>query len=79
MVNYILVCLIVFLMVLCVGCFGLLRFVGKYGNWYVSFNLGYLEFVLVGILNCCFGGFYVYFGEIVYKFFIGDKDWFIYI
>ena len=35
------------------------------------------ESALAGILNCRFGGPHVYFGEIVYKPFIGDKDRFI--
>ena len=65
-------------MVLCAGRPGLLRFVGKYGNRHASPNSGYPESALAGILNCRFGGPHVYFGEIVYKPFIGDKDRFIY-
>lgn len=74
-VNYIFVCLMVLLMIFVSGWFFLFRFVGKYGSWYVSLNFGYFEVVLVGILNCCFGGFYYYFGEEVWKFFIGNNEW----
>ena len=74
MANYIPARLTAFLMVLCAGRPGLLRFVGKYGNRHASPNSGYPESALAGILNCRFGGPHVYFGEIVYKPFIGDKD-----
>ena len=77
MANYIPARLTAFLMVLCAGRPGLLRFVGKYGNRHASPNSGYPESALAGILNCRFGGPHVYFGEIVYKPFIGDKDRFI--
>ena len=74
MANYIPARLTALLMVLSVGRPGLLRFVGKYGNRHASPNSGYPESALAGILNCRFGGPHVYFGEIVYKPFIGDKD-----
>ena len=77
MANYIPARLTALLMVLSVGRPGLLRFVGKYGNRHASPNSGYPESALAGILNCRFGGPHVYFGEIVYKPFIGDKDRFI--
>lgn len=74
MANYIPARLTALLMVLSVGRPSLLRFVGKYGNRHASPNSGYPESALAGILNCRFGGPHVYFGEIVYKPFIGDKD-----
>lgn len=72
--NYVPARLTAFLMVLSAGRPGLLRFVGRYGNQHASPNSGYPESALAGILNCRFGGPHSYFGEVVYKPFIGDKD-----
>lgn len=74
MANYIPARLTAFLMVLSTGRLGLLKFVRKYGNQHASPNSGYPESALAGILNCRFGGPHTYFGEVVYKPFIGDKD-----
>lgn len=51
----------------------LLGFILKYGNQHLSPNSGYPEAALAGILNCRFGGPHNYFGEEVYKPFIGEK------
>ena len=51
----------------------LLRFILKYGNKHLSPNSGYPEAALAGILNCKFGGPHNYFGEEVYKPFIGEQ------
>lgn len=72
--NYIPARLTAFLMVLSAGRPDLLKFVGKYGNQHASPNSGYPESALAGILNCRFGGPHPYFGEMVYKPFIGEKD-----
>lgn len=72
--NYIPARLTAFLMVLSAVRPGLLKFVGKYGNQHASPNSGYPESALAGILNCRFGGPHPYFGEMVYKPFIGEKD-----
>ena len=74
MANYIPARLTAFLMVLSTGRLGLLKFVRKYGNQHASPNSGYPESALAGVLNCRFGGPHTYFGEVVYKPFIGDKD-----
>ena len=49
-------------------------FVFKYGNKHLSPNSGYPEAALAGILDCRFGGPHNYFGEEVYKPFIGEND-----
>lgn len=69
--NYLPARLTAFLMVLASGRLGLLRFVCRYGKEHASPNSGYPEAALAGILNCCFGGPHNYFGELVYKPFIG--------
>ena len=51
----------------------LLGFILKYGNQHLSPNSGYPEAALAGILNCRFGGPHNYFGEEVYKPFIGEQ------
>ncbi|MBR2437743.1 MAG: cobalamin biosynthesis protein CobD [Bacteroidales bacterium] len=50
----------------------LLRFVRRYGSQHLSPNSGYPEAALAGILNCRFGGPHNYFGEEVYKPYIGE-------
>lgn len=52
----------------------LLRFVYKYGRQHASPNSGYPEAALAGILNCRFGGAHPYFGEMVWKPYIGEQE-----
>lgn len=52
----------------------LFRFVGTYGKQHASPNSGYPEAALAGILNCRFGGPHHYFGEQVWKPFIGENE-----
>lgn len=72
--NYIPARLTAFLMILSVGRLSLVKFVWKYGNQHASPNSGYPEAALAGILNCRFGGPHNYFGEMVYKPFIGFNE-----
>ena len=72
--NYIPARLTAFLMVLSTGRLRLLKFVANYGNQHASPNSGYPEAALAGILDCRFGGPHHYFGELVYKPFIGDRE-----
>lgn len=72
--NYIPARLTAFLMVLASGKLSLLGFVWKYGNKHASPNSGYPEAALAGILNCRFGGPHNYFGQEVWKPFIGHND-----
>lgn len=71
--NYLPARLTALLMVLVSGRWSLLKFVAHYGRMHASPNSGYPEAALVGILNCRFGGPHDYFGETVYKPFIGDN------
>ena len=71
--NYIPARLTAFLMVLVSGRLSLFAFVGRYGSQHASPNSGYPEAALAGILNCRFGGPHEYFGETVYKPFIGSN------
>jgi adenosylcobinamide-phosphate synthase len=50
-----------------------LRFVSKYGAMHASPNSGYPEAALASILDCRFGGSHNYFGEEIYKPFIGEN------
>ncbi|WP_455665644.1 adenosylcobinamide-phosphate synthase CbiB [Phocaeicola sp.] len=72
--NYIPARLTAFWMVLSVGRLDKLKFICKYGNQHASPNSGYPESALAGILNCRFGGPHNYFGEMVYKPYIGDHE-----
>lgn len=72
--NYIPARLTAFFMVLASGKLSLLGFVWKYGNQHASPNSGYPEAALAGILNCRFGGPHNYFGQEVWKPFIGHND-----
>ena len=72
--NYIPARLTAFLMVLVSGRLSLFAFVGRYGSQHASPNSGYPEAALAGILNCRFGGPHHYFGEMVYKPFIGNNN-----
>lgn len=72
--NYIPARLTAFLMVLASGHLSLLFFVAKYGNQHASPNSGYPESALAGILDCRFGGPHDYFGEEVWKPYIGSNS-----
>lgn len=72
--NYVPARLTALLMVLSTGRLGVLSVVVKYGNQHASPNSGYPESALAGILNCRFGGSHNYFGELVYKPFIGENE-----
>lgn len=72
--NYLPARLTAFLMVLVTGRLSLLRFVFRYGPRHASPNSGYPEAALAGILDCRFGGPHQYFGEWVYKPFIGSHE-----
>ncbi|MDE7145314.1 MAG: adenosylcobinamide-phosphate synthase CbiB [Duncaniella sp.] len=71
--NYLPARLTAVLMVLAKGSFRLLRFVWKFGGCHASPNSGYPEAALAGILDCRFGGSHDYFGESVYKPYIGNN------
>lgn len=62
------------LMVLADGRLSLLSFVWKYGRQHASPNSGYPESALAGILDCRFGGPHDYFGEEVWKPYIGENE-----
>lgn len=72
--NYIPARLTAFLMVVAGGRLSLLKFVRRYGNQHASPNSGYPEAALAGVLDCRFGGPHNYFGERVWKPFIGSTD-----
>lgn len=74
MANYIPARLTALLMIMAAGKPGLIRFVKKYGRCHASPNSGYPEAALAGILDCRFGGTHSYFGEMVYKPFIGTTE-----
>lgn len=74
--NFIPARLTAFLMILASprsGFLHLLTFVGKYGRQHASPNSGYPEAALAGILDCRFGGPHYYFGEEVWKPYIGTN------
>ncbi len=70
--NYIQARLTALLMIIVSGKWKLLGFVKKYGPKHASPNSGYPEAALAAILNCRFGGTHDYFGESVYKPYIGE-------
>ena len=72
--NYVPARLSALLMVAVSGKIGLLSFVWKYGRRHASPNSGYPEAALAGILDCRFGGPHDYFGQEVWKPFIGHND-----
>lgn len=72
--NFIPARITAFLMVITAGKTGLLKFVRKNGARHLSPNSGYPEAALAGILDCRFGGPHDYFGETVYKPFIGENS-----
>ena len=61
-------------MVLASGRISLIKFVWKYGDQHASPNSGYPEAALAGILDCRFGGPHNYFGQEVWKPFIGEHE-----
>lgn len=73
-VNYIPARLTALLMIIVSGRLSLLSFICKYGSQHASPNSGYPEAALAGILDCRFGGPNYYFGQLVYKPYIGITD-----
>lgn len=72
--NYLPARLTACLMIVSSRRWGLWKFVWHYGSCHASPNSGYPEAALAGILRCRFGGPHAYFGEVVYKPFIGIHD-----
>lgn len=72
--NYIPARITSILMVLVVGRANLIGFVFRFGKEHASPNSGYPEAALAGILNCKFGGTHNYFGQSVYKPYIGYNE-----
>ena len=72
--NYLPARLTALLMVLVSGRISLIKFVWKYGDQHASPNSGYPEAALAGILDCRFGGPHNYFGQEVWKPFIGEHE-----
>ncbi len=72
--NYIPARLTACLMVMASGKLGLFGFVKQFGSKHASPNSGYPEAALAGILECRFGGTHDYFGESVYKPYIGITE-----
>ena len=72
--NYIPARLTALLMVAASGKMSLFRFVRQYGPQHASPNSGYPEAALAGILDCRFGGPHSYFGEVVWKPYIGNHE-----
>ena len=72
--NYLPARITAVLMVLASGKISLLKFVWKYGNQHASPNSGYPEAALAGVLDCRFGGPHNYFGQEVWKPFIGHNE-----
>ena len=72
--NFIPARLTALLMLLGAGKLNLIGFVRRFGREHASPNSGWPEAALAGILNCRFGGTHSYFGEDVYKPYIGTVD-----
>jgi adenosylcobinamide-phosphate synthase len=72
--NYLPARLTALLMIIGSGKLPLLKFVCRYGQQHSSPNAGYPESALAGILNCRFGGTHTYFGQPVYKPYIGNNN-----
>lgn len=72
--NFIPARLTALLMIITSGRWNLMPFVCRQGRRHASPNSGYPEAALVAILDCRFGGPHHYFGEYVYKPFIGTND-----
>lgn len=62
------------LMALTSGVKGVWKTIARYGSCHASPNSGYPEAALAGILKCRFGGTHDYFGQPVYKPYIGDAE-----
>lgn len=72
--NYLPARLTALLMIIASGRLHLLGFVVRFGRQHASPNSGYPEAALAGILDCRFGGPHDYFGETVYKPYIGTHE-----
>src|SRR5574344_1139395 len=72
--NYIPARITAIFMILVVGRANLIGFVFRFGKEHASPNSGYPEAALAGILNCKFGGTHNYFGQSVYKPYIGYNE-----
>ncbi len=72
--NYIPARLTAMLMVLATGHLTIWRFVRRYSRCHASPNSGWPEAALAGALDCRFGGPHDYFGQTVYKPFIGENE-----
>lgn len=72
--NWIPARLTAWLMLLSVWRWDLLPFVGRFARQHSSPNSGYPEAALAGILSCRFGGTHDYFGQSVYKPYIGEHE-----
>ena len=72
--NFIPARLTALLMIFVSGNLRLFRFVRRYGKAHASPNSGYPESALAGILDCRFGGPHSYFGEEVWKPYIGENE-----
>ena len=72
--NYIPARLTAFLIALSGYRKGIFSFIRKYARQHASPNSGYPEAALAGILDCRFGGPHNYFGEEVWKPYIGDNE-----
>lgn len=72
--NYMPARLTALLMIIASGRLRLLGFVARFGRQHASPNSGYPEAALAGILDCRFGGPHDYFGETVYKPYIGTHE-----
>lgn len=62
------------LMIIVNGKLSLFHFVMRYGSQHASPNSGFPEAALAGILNCRFGGPHNYFGQMVWKPYIGETE-----
>lgn len=74
LVNYIPARLTAWLMLLSVRQTSKWSFVRRYGREHASPNSGYPEAALAGVLNCRFGGPHHYFGQEMYKPYIGEHE-----
>ncbi|MDR1918752.1 MAG: adenosylcobinamide-phosphate synthase CbiB [Tannerellaceae bacterium] len=72
--NYLPARLTALLMIVVSGRLALIKFVCTYGGLHSSPNAGYPESALAGILDCRFGGTHHYFGQPVYKPYIGVNE-----